>query len=45
MVSNRKIKIKKQFDLHGREIVNYLRQNSEQNANKFINKVKKKLIK
>ena len=39
MVNNREIKIKKQFDEQGREIADYIRQNSEQNAQKFINEV------
>ena len=39
MVSKRKVRIKKQFDTHGRAIANYIRKNSEQNAQKFIKQV------
>ncbi len=36
MVRKRKVKSKKQFDKQGREIANYIRQNSEQNSIKFV---------
>lgn len=35
----REIKVKKQFDWHGREIAEYIRQNSPQNADKFVKQV------
>ncbi len=41
MVMKRETKIKKQFDMQGREITGYIRQNSEQNAQKFISEVDK----
>lgn len=37
----RETKIKKQFDTQGREIAKYIRQNSKQNAQNFINEVDK----
>lgn len=39
MVSQREIKIKKQFDEQGRDIVSYIRKNSIQNAQKFIDEL------
>jgi plasmid stabilization system protein ParE len=38
---SRKIKIKRQFDEHGREIARYIGKDSVQNAQKFINEVDK----
>ncbi len=39
MVKKRKVIIKKSFDIQGREIANYIRKNSQQNAQKLINQV------
>ena len=39
MVIKREIKVKQQFDLHGREIAAYIRQCSPQNAEKFVKEV------
>jgi len=41
VVNNRKVKVKKQFDYQGREIATYIRQESEQNSQKFISEVDK----
>ena len=41
MVMKRETKIKKQFDTQGREIAEYIRQNSEQNVQRFISEVDK----
>ena len=41
MAVNRETKIKKQFDVHGREIVAHIKKNSLQNAQNFIKEVDK----
>ncbi|RLD57954.1 MAG: hypothetical protein DRJ05_08845 [Bacteroidetes bacterium] len=41
MVNSRIVKVKRQFDEQGREIVAYIRQKSEQNSQKFIYEVDK----
>ncbi len=39
MVKQRTVIVKKHFDISGREYADYIRQNSEKNALKFINEV------